>query len=55
MKNPRPRAVDRKPGRRGFDCGLCGKPVKPYHCSLKCDGWHWHQKCWRDFLIGKWH
>lgn len=32
-----------------FRCGMCGKKVKPYNCSLKCDGWHWHSKCWKDF------
>lgn len=31
-------------------CGMCGKPVVPYRFSRKCDGWHWHKKCWREFL-----
>lgn len=31
-------------------CGLCGRAVKPYRFSRKCDGWHWHRACWRRFL-----
>lgn len=44
---------NRRAGRRGFDCGLCGKRVRPYNNSLKCDGWHWHKACWFNFLTGK--
>jgi hypothetical protein len=32
------------------NCGYCGKPVKAYKNSRKCDGWHWHRKCWTTFL-----
>lgn len=45
-----------KPGRGpcgGYGCAICGKRVKPYNCSLKCDGWHWHHKCWHNFLTLK--
>ena len=31
-------------------CGLCGRSVRIYNGSRKCDGWHWHKKCWRAFL-----
>lgn len=31
-------------------CGQCGKHVRPWRGSRKCDGWHWHRKCWADFL-----
>jgi hypothetical protein len=43
--------VPKKARKKGFPCGMCGKPVIPYKFSKKCDGWHWHKKCWRDFLI----
>lgn len=49
MKKPLPKK-DRTKGVRGFDCGMCGKTVKPYPCSKKMDGWHWHKQCWIKFL-----
>lgn len=44
------RPEDLTPGVRDFDCGLCGKPVKPRRNGKKADGWHWHHRCWLSFL-----
>lgn len=46
----KPRAKDKTSGVRGFDCGMCGKRVRPYRFSKKCDAGIWHKQCWRKFL-----
>jgi hypothetical protein len=34
----------------GNKCGKCGKPVRIGKHTMKCDGWHWHPACWKEFL-----
>lgn len=44
--------ISEYPHQKHRRCGMCGRHVSPWKGSLKCDGWHWHRKCWIEFLTG---